>query len=126
MLAWASCEPTIEEANLIGEWRVDSVYVFENGFDYTQEGVEGRWPRYTYQENGKVTEMKDGMKKEFMYRFAGKDSLLYLSPQQEVMNGYKILHFSPKALVLKKMRVPKFPSPGQQMYEVRYFSKVED
>lgn len=53
-----------------------------------------------------------------------KDSLAYLDSTGKVVNGYQILSLNSRSMILKKTHKPYFSGKNQELYELRYFSKV--
>lgn len=120
-----SCEEEnqIDSNYLYGEWQADSIYTFQNGFDMVKRGGNS-WGTYEYLNSGKVSESKSGNKREFLFEIIGIDSMVYKKPDQTLMTSFKILKLTDHELVLKKNIQPIFKGTNQELYEIRYFSKL--
>ncbi|NJO01742.1 MAG: hypothetical protein HC880_08660 [Bacteroidia bacterium] len=115
-------QSSLEPQHLVGQWQADSLYSFDNGFEFMHPYL-GTGQVYTYAENGKVSEVKDGLKQEFLYEIQGEDSLILRAPDGNIRGRYKILEISPIRMALKKNKKPWFTSKNQEMYNILYLSK---
>ncbi|WP_157637970.1 hypothetical protein [Flexithrix dorotheae] len=124
LIAFIKCkeENVINPALLIGNWQVDSIYTYQNGFDFMRRGGTN-WGSYQYHNSGKISEHKMENKREFLFEVIAPDSLVYKSPDQKPLATFKIMKLNDKVLVLKKNLQPLIKGPNQQSYEVRFFSK---
>lgn len=112
----------IHSESLLGEWKADSLYNFDNGFGFTHSYL-GTGQHYTFLENGKVSEEKDQLKREFLFELKDKDSLFFNTPDGKVMGRYQIIKLLSNQLVLKKNKKPMLPGKNQEMYQVLYLSR---
>jgi hypothetical protein len=118
------CQPEeIDVAHLKGEWQTDSIYSYQNGYEFTIAEGEN-WGTYQYKDFGKIAEKKLGGSREYLYEVIGNDSLIYKNPDNTPIAGFVILKLSANQLVLKKERKPTFSGRNQEIYEIRYFSKI--
>ena len=107
----------IDPANIYGEWKIDSVYSYQNGFDMMKRGNDN-WPTYEYFNSGKISEKNYGVNKEFLFDIVSEDSMIYKNPDETLMGGYKILKLEKNELVLKKMITPIFKTTDKEIYEI--------
>ena len=112
----------VEPEHLIGEWKADSLYSFENGFQFMHTYLD-TGPSYIYAKTGKVSEEKDGLKREFLYEIQGTDSLMLKAPNDSIMARYQIVELSKTHLALKKNKKPWLAGKNQKMYNILYLSK---
>jgi hypothetical protein len=118
-----SCSSSPDE-KILGTWRADSLYSFANGFSHSESLKGLDVPDYEYQKSGMLTESKDEQHHHMQYELLGKDSLVYKDTTGKILIGYKILELTDDKMVLKKQRTPLFGDKNQNMYEVRFFSRV--
>ena len=108
--------------DLLGTWKVDSVYSFYNGFDMTSPGQE---PLYHFQPDGRLRMTQDKEFRYFMYTVQA-DSLTYSTLDDKRVDGLLIVTLNDQQLVLKKEKAPLFKSDRQERYEIKYFSRVKN
>ena len=115
-LTAGSCSPATE-VNIIGNWRLDSIYDNYNGFSFTNTSPSPR-------EDNSV--FRKGMGEQLQYWYKVKDSILTLSVGKgRPGDEFTILHIDDNMMALKKEKKPLFPGKNQRHYEVRYFSKPD-
>ena len=114
--------PLVEPEHLIGEWKADSLYSFENGFEFMHTYLD-TGPSYIYSKTGKVSEEKNGLKRELLYEIRGINSLMLKTPNDSVMARYQIVELSKTYMALKKNRKPWLAGKNQEMYNILYLSK---
>ncbi len=112
------------ETTIRGVWKVDSVYLYYNGFEQRQYQPGSDWATYHYNPEGTVREIKFDTYRSYSYDFIG-DTLLWRSAAGQLQGKYEILLLSPERMVLKKEKAPIFPGKNQERFEVRYFSRTE-
>ncbi|GAB4421020.1 MAG: hypothetical protein OHK0039_35340 [Bacteroidia bacterium] len=120
----AACQPPApDRAWLHGSWQVDSLFRYYNGF--TQRIPDGS-SRGTFQyfASGKVREQMNDDYREFLYTWQGQDSLYFHTPEGDTLGVFQVLSLAPDRLVLRRAMDPLFDGPGQERYEIRYFSRI--
>lgn len=115
----------IDEAKIVGTWKIDSVYKYYNGYD---QHIPGRIndPFYIYLKNKKVREQKGESYREYLYEWRDQDSLFYLSPEGKYIGKYQVLELTTSRMVLKRKQPNIFKGKNQERFEVRYFSRKEE
>jgi hypothetical protein len=119
-----ACQPKIDRTQLRGNWRVDSVYRYYNGFDMHLPGKADD-PTYRYLAGNKVREQKGRDYREYSWEWHEPDTLVYRAPEGAVIGAYQVLELRPARMVLKRQQANIFEGEGQQRYEIRYFSLTE-
>lgn len=117
-----SCK-TRENA-LHGVWRTDSISNFVNGFSFTNNAFDEHWSTFEYGANGVMTERKKEKFKTYRYQLPTADSLVYTDSTGHRLSGFQIVKLSDEHLILKKAQKPYLPGKNQELYEVRFFTKI--
>jgi hypothetical protein len=107
-------------SDLLGTWKVDSVYSYYNGFSMISASQE---PLYHFQEDGQLRMTQNNEFRNFVYHVQG-DSLTYSTLDDKRVDGLLILTLNDQHLVLKKTKSHLFKGVNQERYEVKYFSKI--
>lgn len=123
MLVMSGCGKNHREM-IVGKWKIDSIYTYYNGYGM-MDGDSLDLEQYSYYENGDVDVSWLGSTKQMKYALKGRDSLLYFENGGEA-SRYLIIGLTSQQLILKKTKKPLFNGSGQERYEVRYFSRVEN
>lgn len=118
----ASCQ-TREHA-LEGVWRTDSISNFVNGFSFTNNAFDEHWSTFEYGADGVMTERKKEKFKTYRYQLLSADSLVYTDSTGHRLSGFQIVKLSDEHLILKKAQKPYLPGKNQELYEVRFFTKI--
>ena len=108
-------------AQLIGPWRIDSVYDYYNGFSFTNRHPT---PQEVHDYRKDSTVLRKGMGEQLLYRYSIKDSTLSIIAAGKKIDEFIILHVDDNLMVLKKNKKFLFPGSNQQRYEIRYFSRL--
>lgn len=118
----ASCNAP-GDVQIIGSWRIDSVYDNYNGFSFTNTNP---FPREVYEYRKNNTVLRKGMGEQLEYQYQIKDSILSVA---DAAGGsgieFVILHLGENKMALKKNRKVLFPGKNQVRYEVRYFTRID-
>ena len=114
----------IQERNLVGVWKTDSISNYVNGFTQVSNTPDAHWPLYQYDANGRLTESKFDQRRILGYKLVSSDSLIYTDSFGNFLNGFKVLQLDDDKLVLKKIHKPFLPGKNQHLYEIRFFSKI--
>lgn len=117
-----SCK-TREHA-LEGVWRTDSIRNFVNGFSFTNNTFDEHWSTFEYGANGVMTERKKEKFKTYRYELPTADSLVYADSTGRRLSGFQIVKLTDKQLILKKAQKPYLSGKNQELYEVRFFTKI--
>lgn len=118
----ASCKT--RERRLEGAWRTDSISNFVNGFSFTNNTFDEHWSTFEYGPGGVMTERKKEKFKTYHYLLPTADSLVYTDSTGQRLSGFQIVKLSEDQLILKKAQKPYLPGKNQELYEVRFFSKI--
>ncbi|MHA4740963.1 hypothetical protein [Dyadobacter sp. MSC1_007] len=115
----------MQERQLEGEWRTDSIRNFVNGFSFTNSTFDEHWSTFEYTADGILIERKKDKSKKYRYSLPSADSLVYADSSGLRLSGFEIIKLSDKQLVLKKAQKPYLPGKNQELFEIRFFSKAE-
>ncbi|SDH22884.1 hypothetical protein SAMN04487996_13147 [Dyadobacter soli] len=118
----ASCHS--RERSLEGTWRTDSISNFVNGFSFTNNTFDEHWSTFEYDANGVMTERKKEKFKTYRYQLPTADSLVYTDSTGHRLSGFQIVKLTDEHLILKKAQKPYLPGKNQELYEVRFFTKI--
>lgn len=113
-----------KEKQIQGTWKTDSILNFVNGFSHTNDSQDEHWSHFEYTKDGAVFERRKQEFRKYYYKLLKSDSLVYLDSAGSFLNGYKILKLDNDQLVLKKIQKPYLPGKNQELYEIRFFSKI--
>ncbi|HWV29101.1 MAG TPA: hypothetical protein VN038_05590 [Dyadobacter sp.] len=109
---------------LEGVWRTDSIRNFVNGFSFTNNAFDEHWSTFEYGANGVMTERKKEKFKTYRYQLPTADSLVYTDSTGHRLSGFQIVKLSDEHLILKKAQKPYLPGKNQELYEIRFFTKI--
>ena len=117
-----SCNPSAD-VQIIGTWRIDSIYDNYNGFSFTNTQP---FPQEVYEYRKNNTVLRKGMGEQLEYKYLLTDSTLSVSeaagnPAYEFI----IVHLDKNRMALKKNRKFLFPGKNQVRYEVRFFTRID-
>jgi len=121
-LLLASCKT--RERALQGVWRTDSISNFVNGFSFTNNAFDEHWSTFEYGADGVMTERKKDKFRTYRYQLPSADSLVYTDSTGHRLSGFQIVKLSDEHLILKKAQKPYLPGKNQELYEVRFFTKI--
>lgn len=114
----------MQEQNLKGVWRTDSINNFVNGFSFTNNTFDEHWSTFEYTNDGFLIERKKDKAKTYRYIIPAADSLVYADSLGKRLSGFQILKLTSDQLILKKAQKPYLPGKNQELFEVRFFSKI--
>ncbi|WP_342085952.1 hypothetical protein [Dyadobacter sp. OTU695] len=112
------------ERALAGVWRTDSIRNFVNGFSFTNNTFDEHWSTFEYGADGVMIERKKEKFKKYRYQLPSADSLVYTDSTGHRLSGFQIVKLSDEQLILKKAQKPYLPGKNQELYEVRFFTKI--
>ena len=118
------CNAPTRERELEGVWRTDSISNFVNGFSFTNNTFDEHWSTFEYSADGVMTERKKEKFKTYRYQLPTADSLVYTDSTGHRLSGFQIVKLSDEHLILKKAQKPYLPGKNQELYEVRFFTKI--
>ena len=124
LLITALTQCVSKERQIQGTWKTDSILNFVNGLTHTNDSQDEHWSHFEYTEDGTVFERRKKEFRKYNYKLIAADSLVYLDSAGIFLNGYKILKLDDRQLVLKKQHNPYLPGKNQELYEIRFFSKI--
>lgn len=116
----------LQEKDLEGVWRTDSMSNFVNGFSFTNNTFDEHWSTFEYQPEGILLERKKEKFRKYRYNLPTSDSLVYADSSGQKLSSFQILKLTDKQLVLKKAQKPYLPGKNQELFEVRFFTKISD
>ncbi len=127
LIGLCQCQALVpfQERKLIGEWKIDSIYQYVNGFSLTKRIPERDWSTFEYQPQGLMAEKREDQQKTYRYQLISADSLIYTDSSGTLLSGFRILKLDGQRLVLKKIRQPFLSGKNQHLYEIRFFSKIQ-
>lgn len=114
-----------KEENIQGLWRTDSISNYVNGFSFTNNIFDEHWSYFEYKPDKSLFERRGKEFRKSYYKFLDKKILIYSDSLGRGLSRYLILHLDSKKLVLKKVQNPYLPGKNQEVYEIRYFSKIK-
>lgn len=120
---FTACQDSKKDA-ILGIWRTDSMTTFVNGLTRTNNVFDSHWSYFEYQKDGHVFERRKKEFRKYNYQLVKQDSLYYSDSLKRITTTYQILHLDPARLVLKKHQNPFLPGKNQELYEIRYFTKI--
>ena len=122
LLSMGACDQPAE-INIIGSWRMDSIYDNYNGFSFTNTNP---YPREIYEYRKNNTVLRKGMGEQLEYRYTCNDSILSISEASGGPSGeFVILHIDQQKMALKKIKKPLFAGKNQVRFEIRYFTRID-
>ena len=86
--------------------------------------MDAHWSYFEYKDDKSVFERRDDEFRKSYYKMLDKNILVYSDSIGRVLTRYLILHLDSKNLVLKKSQSPYLPGKNQDLYEIRYFTKI--
>ncbi|PZR39606.1 MAG: hypothetical protein DI538_06510 [Azospira oryzae] len=120
-----SCRKNFSTERLIGSWRTDSVYSYDNGYGLTYRDLHEE-PLQHYEQAGRVKMTMGSESRWFTYELIQPDSLIIRNQNNKPVNKYLLLKLDEQQLVVKKQKPLIFSGPGQERYEIRYLSKIRE
>ncbi|OJV12933.1 MAG: hypothetical protein BGO21_04175 [Dyadobacter sp. 50-39] len=120
----ASCNLSSSTHALEGTWRTDSIRNFVNGFSFTNNTFDEHWSTFEYGTDGVMTERKKEKFRKYRYLLPSADSLVYTDSTGHRLSSFRIVKLTNEQLILKKAQKPYLPGKNQELYEVRFFSKI--
>lgn len=119
------CRSEYRPQQLVGTWKVDSVYSFYNGFDYWQYKDGADWATYIYHSDGRMDEVRFEAPRRFRYQLSG-DTLYWESLEEPGGGFFQVLSLKKDRMVLRKDKAPMFGDQTEERYEIRFFSRAKD
>jgi hypothetical protein len=116
----------MREKELEGTWRTDSINNVVNGFSFTNNSFDEHWSTFEYQSDGILLERKKEKFRKYRYSLPASDSLVYADSSGHQLSSFLILKLTDNQLVLKKAQKPYLPGKNQELFEVRFFTKIAD
>ena len=112
-----------KETELLGSWRLDSVYDYHNGFTFTNRDP---YPKEVHEYKNDKTMIRKGMGEQLEYHYSCVDSILKLTGSAGNPSGeFIIVQLDDNRLALKENKKPMFQSKNEVRYEIRFFSKTD-
>ena len=122
LLLSVSCQSDHAET-IIGQWQVDSVATFYNGFTYRSPAQH--WNE-TYRYDSTQVTMKRSEGSQTLPYYIEKDTLYYLDQLRSPLSQFSIVRLSNEQMILMKEKTPLWQGGEQTRYEIRYFSRTND
>ena len=113
-----------KEKNIQGRWRTDSIFNYVNGFNFMNNTFDEHWSYFEYKPDGSLFERRGKEFRKSYFKLSKSDSLIYSDSTGHILSKFQILHLDTETLVLKKSQKPYLAGKNQELYEIRYFSKI--
>jgi hypothetical protein len=111
-----------KNSSIIGSWKVDSIYTYYNGFDFTRQDVADE-PILHYEADGQLRMTKQEESRSFLFNISVRDTLLHRTVDNKVFDKFFIQKLDRKQLILRKELRPVFKGTKQERYEIKFLSK---
>lgn len=121
-LLLVQCRSQKKSESLVGNWKVDSIYSYYNGFSFTRKDVADQ-PLLGYQPEGKLMMSMSNESRLFSYELSAQDTLVHRNADDKILDKFIVLKLDAHHLILRKETPPLFKGNNQVRYEVRYLSK---
>ena len=116
------CRSDDKKISIIGTWKVDSIYTYYNGFDFTRQDVEDE-PILHYEPDGQLRMTKREESRSFLFDLSVQDTLIHRTLDNKVFDKFFIQRIDRKQLILRKDLRPVFKGTKQERYEIKFLSK---
>jgi hypothetical protein len=116
------CCTVDKKTSIIGSWKVDSIYTYYNGFDFTRQDVADE-PILHYEADGRLRMTKQEESRSFLFDISDQDTLLHRNLNNKVFDKFFIEKLDKKQLIIRKELRPVFKSTKQERYEIKFLSK---
>src|SRR5262245_58097157 len=116
------CCTVDKKSSIIGSWKVDSIYTYYNGFDFTRLDVADE-PILHYEAEGKLKMTKQEESRSFTFEISAQDTLLHRTLDNKVFDKFFVEKLDGKQLIIRKDLQPVFKGARQERYEIRFLSK---
>jgi len=116
------CNNRKKSESLVGNWKVDSIYTYYNGFTFTRKDVTDQ-PLLGYQPDGKLMMSMNNESRFFTYELSAQDTLVHRNADEKILDKFVVLKLDAQHLIVRKETPPLFKGNNQVRYEVRYLSK---
>ncbi len=116
------CSSRTNSELLVGDWQVDSISTYYNGFTFMRKDVADQ-PLLGYQPDGKLMMTKSNESRFFTYELSTLDTLIHRNKEDRILDKFILLKLDEHQLILRKETPPLFKGNNQVRYEVRYLSK---
>ena len=116
------CCTVDKKTSIVGSWKVDSIYTYYNGFDFTRQDVEDE-PVLHYEADGQLRMTKREESRSFLFDISGQDTLLHRTLDNKVFDKFFIQKLDRTQLILLKELRPVFKGTKQERYEITFLSK---
>ena len=122
ILITIQCCSVDKKSSIIGSWKVDSIYTYYNGFDFTRQDVADE-PILHYEADGQLKMTKQEESRSFLFDISAHDTLIHRSLDNKVFDKFFIENLDGKQLILRKELNPVFKGARQERYEIKFLSK---
>jgi hypothetical protein len=122
ILITLQCCTVDKKSSIIGSWKVDSIYTYYNGFDFTRQDV-GDEPILHYEADGQLKMTKQEESRSFLFDISIQDTLLHRTLDNKVFDKFFIQKLDRRQLILRKELRPVFKGVQQERYEIKFLSK---
>jgi len=118
------CSSRKKSELLVGDWQVDSISTYYNGFTFMRKDVADQ-PLLGYQPDGKLMMTMSNESRLFTYELSTQDTLIHRNTEERILDKFIVLKLDDHQLILRKETPPLFKGNNQVRYEIRYLSKQE-
>lgn len=122
LISFTQCNS--KEKDIHGLWRTDSIFNYVNGFNFMNNTFDEHWSYFEYKTDGSLFELRGKEFRKSYFKLTKCDSLIYSDSTGYIRSKFAIIHLDAKSLVLKKSQKPYLAGKNQELYEIRYFSKI--
>lgn len=107
---------------LVGSWRLDSIYYFDNGFTYTNRAP---YPSEVHVYKSDSTFLRKGMGREKLFTYyLNKKELVIKDSSGGPDAKLTIIRADSNVLAIRKEKSLVFPGKNQERFEIRFFTRL--
>ena len=122
ILITLQCCTVDKKSSIIGSWKVDSIYTYYNGFDFTRQDVADE-PILHYETDGQLRMTMQEESRSFEFDISVQDTLFHRTMDKKVFDKFFIQKLDRRQLILRKELRPVFKGVQQERYEIKFLSK---
>lgn len=116
-----SCKSN-SDIQLEGNWRLDSIFYFDNGFTYTNRAP---YPSEVHVYKSDSTFLRRGMGRENKFTYSlNKKELVIKDSSDGPGAKLRIIKADSTILAIRKEKSLVFPGKNQERYEIRFFTRI--
>lgn len=121
LFVFVSCKMN-SDVPLVGSWRLDSIYYFDNGFTYTNRAP---YPSEVHVYRSDSTFLRRGMGRENRYTYSLNIKELLIKDSSDGPGAkLTIIRADSTVLAIRKEKSLIFPGKNQERFEIRFFTRL--